>query len=427
MKKIIIALAAILLTVAILPKFIGGVVATEHQALLQQISQNPAITISKKSFERHWFTGSAHTELTLQLQSSEVADINLIIDENLIFGPIIFSVDGLNFGLSHSTAKIKVKDLIIDEEIENFINDKITISGLLTFSKEVVSRVRIAEISKEVDGNKLVSQAAYGEFTLANDKKLSGNFTWGGLTINSSNENINIGKVSFDLKQNLVAGDYYSGNAISTGYINFLVSAVKVKDLTDQEMLSITNLEMSVNTDVKDDLMTMTFGYHADEINTIGQNFKEANLTLILSDLDIKMLQEFNQFFAQINEQVDEIYLQQHMAEISTMAAKLLEKDPKLKIEDLSVQTAEGKIQSQLELYIDKNTFDPNDLMSGIMATSANANGSAPNAFFVNLGMGAMVDMYVEQGFIVRDNDLLRFAIKYSQGQLTLNGNVIPM
>lgn len=427
MKKILIALAILVTVVLVTPTFIGSVVESEHQALLEKMKNNSAITIKKQSFQRSWFSGQAVTDITINLYDETLPQLTLSIEEDLRFGPFIFSSDGFNFALSHTTAKINLKDFIADEEIQNFINDKVTITGLLTFSKDIIARISVDEISKEVDGNKINSEKAYGEFTLSGDKFLSGEFTWGGLTVTTADESVVVGKVTMDIDQTLIVGDFYSGNALSVGDANFLMSSVKVTDVADDQSLVINKLMMSVVTDVKDDLMKMKLVYSADEVAVMGESYKKANFELALLNLDTNVLQEFNTFFSQIPNNIDETYLQEHMAELSALAGKLLEKEPLFKIEDLSIETPQGKIQSTFNMSLDKSIFDPANVMSAIAAVKADAKGSAPEAFFAKLGLLPMLDAYIEQGMLVRSDEKLTFEVTFSQGQLQVNGQVIPL
>jgi uncharacterized protein YdgA (DUF945 family) len=427
MRKIIMALIVLVIVTLVTPKFIGSVVESEHQAMLEKMKNNPAISIDKHSFDRSWFSGQAITDITINLYDETVPHLTISIEEELLFGPVIFSSDGFNLALSHTTAKVNLKDFIADEEIQNFINDKVTITGLLTFSKDVIARITVDEMSNEVDGNKIFSEKAYGEFTLSGDKHLLGKFTWGGLTVNTSDENVVVGEVNMNIDQTLLLGDFYSGNALSVGDANFLMSSLKATDNAGEKMLAIDKLMLSVLTEAKDDLMKMKLVYSADEIAVMGESYKKANFEVALSNLDTNVLQEFNTFFAQVPDHLDDAYLQEHMAELSVLAGKLLEKEPLFEIENLSIETPQGKIQSTFNMSLDKNKFDPANVMSAIFAVNADANGSAPESFFAKLGLLPLLDAYIEQGFLVRVEENLTFEVTFSQGQLQVNGQVIPL
>ncbi len=427
MKKIVIALGVVVGAALVLPKFVGSVVETEHQAMLTEMSDNKTVSVTSKSFEANWFGGTAVTEMTVHLQDAQLPDISFTIEEQLLFGPVIFADDGFHFALSHSTASINLKELGVDEEIADFINDKIKITGLLTFSKEVISRIDIAEMSKEIDGNKMVIYAASGQISIANKTHLTGDFTWGGMEINNNDADIVIGSVSMDIDQTVISGDYYSGDAISTGDANFLLSSVKAKNKMGIELVDIDKVVMKVVSSVNDDLMNIDFIYHIDAIKSMGQSFDHANLAFTFENLDIKVLQELNDVFTSFSSNPDETLSEQNIEKLSMIVAKMLEKNPMIKITDLSVETAEGKVVSDLAVSLDKDKFDAKNFMSAMTALKADAKANAPEALFAKFGLTPMIDMYVEQGFLVRADDELSFKVSFAQGQLEVNGQVIPM
>ena len=384
------------------PKFIGGIVATEYQTALEKIAKDPAITINTSTFTRSWFGGKVITDMTILLHDDEVDDIKLVVEDNLSFGPIIFTDSGVKFALSYSQANINFKELALDEEIANFINDKIHFSSLLTFSKDVVTRIIIDEVSKEVDGNKVTSSQALGEFVLENDARVYGEFYWDGLTATTSEESFSVGQTSLTLDQTLIAGDYYLGNAISTGDFNLTVSSINANDAMGNEVLLLKKLVIGAMSSVDNDLMKISVNYGAQEMKSAGQYLKNANLDVVFNSISIKVMQEVNTLFASISAEGVEMFNEQNMAKISTLVTQLLATDPIFEIKDFSVDTTEGKIESAMQVTIDKNVFDVNNLMLIMAAVKADAKGKAPMPFFAKLGLAPMIDMYVEQGLLLK-------------------------
>ncbi|MCJ8318034.1 MAG: YdgA family protein [Colwellia sp.] len=428
MKKTLIALGIVVGAALVLPKIVGSIVETEHQAMLADMSDNDTVSVTSKSFTANWFGGSAVTEMTVHLQDVQMPDVTFKIEEQLLFGPVIFADDGLHFALSHSTATINFKELGLDEEIVDFINDKIKITGLLTFSKDVVSRIDIAEMSKEVDGNNIVFHAASGEISIANKTHLTGDFKWGGMEVNSSDAHVVVGPVTMDIDQEVIRGDYYSGDAISIGDANFVMSSLKINDETGNEVVNVKNVLMNAVSSVNDDLMKVNFTYHIDEINSMGQRFEHANLSFVFDNLDVDVMTELNTAFTELSTAgSDDAFSEQNIQKLTVIGAKLLEKNPIIKITDLSVETPEGKVVSDLQVSMDKDKFDAANFMTAMMALKAKAKANAPEALFAKFGLTPMIDMYVEQGFLVRADDKLSFDVSFSQGQLQVNGKIIPL
>lgn len=433
MKKVIIFLALVALSGLVLPKFIGSVVETEHQNIIDKMKGNPSFSMSKKSFERHWFGGEAITEMTIHLQGTELEDFVFTINESLSFGPFIFADDGFHFALSYSTAKFNFEQSeIIDEEIVAFIREHIHVTELMTLSKDFVSRIVIDEISKEVDGNSLVSQQAVGEFTLSDKKRLVASFNWGGLTIKGSSENVEVGAVSMDMDQELISGDFYSLDAISEGDFNVKVASVNVSTPKNGagsiEVLAIKNVLMSGVAAVKNkELMDMTLIYRADEVTSAGQTFKQPNIEISIDNLDVQAMQDLNALLSTASNAVDEAFFEQHEQEIFALVNKFLAKEPVVQLKDVSVITADGKIESTMKMTLNKDKFDMKNPMSVMAALNATAHAQGPEAFFAKLGLVQMINMYVEQGLLLRKAPNLETSVDFKEGKLTVNGKVFPM
>jgi len=427
MKKLFIAILLFIIVSLIAPKFIGGVVETEYQSVLKKIAENPAITVNGSTFVRSWFGGKVTTDITVLLHNDNVEDIKLIVEDNLAFGPVIFMDSGVKFALSYSQANINFKELLLDEKVADFINDKIHFTGLLTFSKDVVTTIAIDKISKEVAGNNIVSSPALGEFVLTSDDKIYGEFNWHGLSATTGEESFTIERVSFTLDQTLIAGDYYQGNAISTGDFNFTVSSISANDAMGNEVLLLKELIIGAMSSVDNDLMKIAVNYSAQEMKSAGQHLKNANLELVFNRIDINVMQEVNTLLASVSADGEDALNENNMKKISPLVTELLASEPILEIKDLSIETPEGKIESSLSMTIDKQVFDANNLMSVMAAVKADANGNAPMPFFAKLGLAPMIDMYVEQGLLLKKEQKLSFKASFSQGQLNVNGNIIHL
>lgn len=427
MKKIIIIIALFLIVWGISPKFIGGIVETEHQSVISKLNENPAISINSSKFSRNWFGGKAVTEMVILLQNEGVEDITIVIEENMVFGPIMFTDEGIHFGLSYSQTDFSFKDFIVDEEIETFIKDKIHLSGLITFSKALKTNIVIDEVTQEVDGNKVVSGKASGQFTLDNKNRIFGDFSWAGLTATTSEDNFSIEKVNLSLDQTIIAGDYYQGNAISTGDFDFSIASLSSLDSADNKVFTLEEMLMKVVSKVSDDLMTINVNYGADKIESLGQVLENANLEISFNGLNIKVVQDINELMSKLPTQGEEIFSTEVLQDLSAQIAKLLVDKPVIEIADMSVKTPEGKIESSMLATIDEKQFDTTNIMSIIPAITADANGKAPLSFFTKQGLKPMVDAYIEQGLVIQTEEELSFKVNFSSGQLNVNGKVIPL
>lgn len=427
MKKLFISIAILSSIFLISPKFIGGVVETEYQSALNKLNENPAITIKSTAFNRQWYNGQVVTEMTVLLHNEKINELNIVIKDDISFGPIIYTDEGVKFALSYSKSDINFIDSFIGEEVEDFIQNNIHLSALLTFDKNIITHITIDEVRKEVDGNNVVSAKAVGKFVLENENRLYGDFNWDGLTATTNDESFIIESVKFSLDQTLISGSYYQGNAISTGNFDFLISSIQTKDTAGNAAFSLENLLMNAKSSVNNDLMKVEMNYSIDKLASAGQKIKNANLDLVLNDLNIIVMQEVNALLTKLSNGDEEVFSTENMKQLSVLTAKLLANDPTIKIEDFSVETPEGKIESAMKVSADKKLFDTANFMSIIPAISATAKGKAPMKFFTKLGLAPMVEYYVEQGFIIKTEDKISFNANFIQGQLSINGNVISL
>lgn len=425
MKKLFIIMLLLIAGILISPRFIGEIVEKEYQIALDKVNENPAVTIQSATFNRGWFSGNAVIKMTVLFHHEEIDDFNLTVEDDLSFGPIVFTDDGISFALSHSKSSLNFIDLTAEKEIEDFIKHKVHISALMTFSRDIITRIAIDEASKEVDGNTIVSTKAFGEFVLENESKLYGDFNWGGLTATTADEKFTIGPVNFSLDQRLVSGSYYQGNAISTGNFDFLITSIESKDATNNPVLLVNNALISVMSSLENDLMEIKVSYAIDKLASLGQQFANINLDFVFKNLHIDVMQDINTFLTSLSD--DETFSSSNMNKISALTARILENDPIIEIKDLSVETPNGKIVSAMQVEVDKAHFDSSNFMSIVAAINATAQGEAPMAFFIPLGLEPMIEAYIEQGFLIKNEDNITVNLKYSQGQLNVNGNVMSL
>ena len=177
---------------------------------------------------------------------------------------------------------------------------------------------------------------------------------------------------------------------------------------------------------VSDNLMEIKVNYSADKLASAGKQLENANLDITFTRLNITVLQEINTFLTELSGS-EAVLSSENMNKISTLTANLLVHDPVITITDLSVEAPEGKIESTMRVNIDEKLFDKNNIMSIMTAINATANGKAPMALFANLGLASIIEHYIDQGLIIRKEENIMVNVKYIQGQISINGNIIQL
>jgi len=426
MKKLLIVLLAVITIAVVSPKFIGSIVADERQNIIHQLNEAEGITVTSKSYSTNWFGADSVSEITLQLAQEGLGDITIIVNEQLSFGPIIFTENDWYLALGHSDISFNSPSGLVDDEIITFINEKVHVSATLSFSDKLTTRISTDEVNFEDGDTQFIAQPSAGQFSLINKKDFVGELSWGGFELKSTDGRFVIGPVVMDTQQSIVSGNYLEGTAILSGDAKFLVDNINYSDVADNQVFDLEKLLFTTSVAIKNDLLVLSLAYGAEKIITAGQTFKQPNLDIVLADVDVTALQELNTLLASLPANVAEQPMSAEVTkEIAELADKFLAKDPSLKITDLSLVAEQGKIASDFNLTIDKTRFDSSNLMSVMSAVNADATGNAPAEFFTQFGVRPMINAFVEQGYLIEKDKILSFVAKYSQAQLHVNGKAI--
>ncbi|OUR78910.1 hypothetical protein A9Q75_12925 [Colwellia psychrerythraea] len=429
MNKIYIAIVLILVSLLIAPKFIGSMVETERQRVLATLNETDGITLTTSQYSSGWFGADVVSEMKIALEDNSINEVTIIVEENISFGPVIITEKNWHLGLGYSAVKFKFSALELDESIVDIINEKLHVGALLSFSKEVTTFIDTDKITYQDVDSVIVSEPSSAQFTLINNEHIIGDFSWEGLDVKGQDERLVIGAVDMSTKQKVVSGDYLAGTAILTGDATFTVAGINVYN-DNSKVFSLDGAVLTSEVSLENDLLALALNYQAKEISASGQYFKEPNVAILLANIDVHALQELNTAMANLSVNASGEYdSEESLKALSTVAEKILAKDPNLKITDLSVVTDEGKIASEFNFTINKYLFDSANLnsMALIKALEADAKGKVPMAFLSKLGMASMVDNFVKQGYLTRQDNEITVEAKYVQSQLTVNGKAFQL
>jgi len=437
MKKLVVAVILIVASLFVAPKFIGSVVEQEREKVLIDINKVDGISLTTNKFTSGWFGADVTSEVIINLEEEGLADITLTLEETFSFGPVIITAQGWHLGLGYSEMTFKLLSAEVDEDLSKLIHEKLHLGALLSFNNDVTAFIKTDELSYENEGDSIVSAPSKTQFTFINNQHIKGNFSWGGLEINGTEERLVIGKVTMSTEQEVVSGDYLEGTAILIGDASFEVKKVEVYSQSSP-VFSLNDAGLTSVVSLNNDLLALDLKYHAKDILASGQNFQKPNMEIMLTNIDMHALQELNTTMSDFsssysaqsnstgnpNDNSEEI-----LKALSVIANKILAKDPNLKVSDLSVVTEEGKIESEFNFTVNKDLFDltnPNT-MALVVALEADAKGKVPMGFLAKFGVAAFAENFVEQGYLSKQEDKIIFDAKYVQSQLTLNGKAFQL
>lgn len=429
MKNLSIAIFLMLSILLISPKFIGSMVESERQKVLEKLNETDGISLTTNQYTNGWFGADVTSELTVALDDDSLADITLLLEEKLSFGPIIITEQGVHLGLGYSAIKFTFSAIEVDEKIIKLINEKLHLGALLSFNKEVTTFIKTDKMSYQDSEIAIVSAPASAQITLINNEHIIGDFSWGGLEFKESGERFVIGKVGMSTEQKVVSGNYLQGTAILTGNATVDIENIDMYSQKSHDF-SLSNAGLATEVSLDNDLLALTLRYHAKEVSASGQNFEKPNLEVVLANIDIHAVQDLNTVIANLplnasgKDNTTEI-----SQALSAVVEKILAKEPNLKVTDLSVVTEQGKIVSEFTLHINKDLVDTTNLnsMALVMALEGDAKGKAPIAFLTKLGVGSMVDNLIDQGYLSKQDNDISFKANYVQSQLTVNGKTLQL
>ena len=427
MKKLFIIIFVLLAGILLVgPFFVGSSAESQVRHMHAKLNEYPGIKVEVTDYNKGWFTSNAKINMTFDGPSNDFMP-PIVFTQKLFHGPLLWEADGFGFGIADTSFGAELPEDVQKEldQIESINENTVRIATRIGFGGNMTSKVQIQPFQIEKEGNKIDVKAMDMSFGKTSDDVITGSGYWNGMSI-SENEQlaVNIGKMTMDTEQKLVSGEMFSPTALMAGDFKMNFDLLDIKPNSPAEAVKLENVFMTFDSALNNDLFNFSIKFGAKSINAIQQNFKELIYDLSFENFDVEVVKQLNTMMS------DPAFQENPMmasAKIQGLLPQLVEKNPIVKVNKLGVITDSGEIVSDLTFKIDQQTYDPNNPMTMMFAMDADAKGQAPEAFFTNLGMGAQIEQMVQQNFIVRDNDLLKFNFSFKQGQALLNGNPVPL
>lgn len=429
MKKLLLVVGTLFSFILIGPKVVGTIIGNEYANIAERMQQHSTVDIENVVFEHDWFTGQSSFEFKFK-GLAELDAFSLKVTENLNFGPIIFSDNGVEFALSSASVNFSLNGLPADEEFDallNKIKEATKITSQITYNFDYVASFKVDEMMHEQDNHYVKFHSLVSEISLSDNTFYTGEVEWQGLTVDTQELKMTIAPVNINFDSEVIAGDIYAGTALLIGDAKIALGQVNAHDGQGNELLLINNLLLTSKTEEQGDLINININYHMDDIQTYGLTFQHANLDMSFNSLNKQVLIELNQLAAQLQMTTAPENFEQEFQKLIPIAAKFLKNDPAILVNDLSLQTEEGTIKSNGSIKIDNTLVDMNNPMSFIGALTAVAKGEASEKLLEKFGLKSMLNMYVEQGLLIREQDNLSFSVEFSHENLKINGNQIPL
>ena len=424
MKKVVVILSLILMIVLLAPKFIGDYVKQERAEFVALINANEAVTLVTDSYQPSWFGAEVNSSLSVFIDENKATKVDVKLIENMSFGPIMVTDRGWFLGLGYSSVALNFEGTDDNQELIDLINNKIHLGALLSFNKKLTSFISTDAMRYENSEETLIAGASSATFTVFDQKHIVGDFSWTGLTLADTEQRFVLENVTFSTEQSVVSGEYVKGNAILTGDSHFGIQKVDMYHENNHQ-LSLSAITFANSLSLADDLLRLTVNLNAKEVSVAGQNYQQPNVAITFDNLDFTALQSLNSTLSTLSPTLtEEETTTKILGALSSLADQMLAKQPVLKVTDLSVETEQGKVVSDFTFMLEQDQFDHTNLtlMSLLVALNAEANANVPMALVTKYGVTAMVDNFVQQGYLKKTDDVVGVKAVYQQSQLSLNG-----
>jgi len=434
MKKLLIIVAAVAV-LALSPYFVGSKAEAHIKKILELTNENPSFNITITEYDKGWFSTKAtfELELTMQLDPDMKEFPKLRFIEEMSHGPLLWQTEGFGLGLIDTVSTILLPDEWQTEinKIEAIKEDTLQMTSRTDFDGSTRSHFNLKAINITEGNHSVIIEPATATFSYDMKGHILGSALWQGMQFSEQGKEVfKMGKLEAELDSQVITGNMFAGNAISSGTFDSVIEKVAFTGTTPAQAATLSNIRVKGESDIHEDLMDAHVLYAIENIAVMAQEFRDLQLDLSILNLDIKAMQELNEVVAKSQQQVSQDPQAQAAALLENMQSvlpKLLTKDPQLKINNLGLTTDHGKITSQLNMKINPELFNLDNPQSLVAAIEADANGSGPEAFFNAQGLATMIDPLVQQKMLIREDGQLKFNITFVKGVPLINGNPMPM
>lgn len=439
MKKVV-GLGIVAVAIVGAPYLTGTMAEKQFKAEMEQLQGSSALQSIPYDlkidvdYQRGWFTSTAVNTITLQLPEQE--PITFKVNNKINHGPILLS--GPNtFGLASVETRVPLSEDQQADLAKIWKDNKnpIQIQSHIGFSGNTTINASVAGFKLDNIEGKASDSVTFEpiEMTVAfsdNLTRLVADINWNGIQVNTADMNMFVGKLTGRSEKHLLLEDLWLGDdefklsALTINSNNASASPLgkAPSNVTLEDFTMSAHSEADSNNLVKGDT-TIAVKKVVAEDKPIANDIK---LTIALENLPAQPLQSITKKITDLQKQAlqgDSVSQLPDFADLQEDLSQILAAGPVIKIPTLQASTEEGKIEADLEASIkaDNAAMLQNPLLL-LGAIQAAANVSIPAKLVENTPIAAQVPVFVSQGYIINENDQLKSAIKFQQGQLTVNG-----
>ncbi len=366
MKKL--AGLVVIIAVLVLGSYFGMGLVTERtlKRSIEIANHSTGLTMSVDKYQRHWFSSSAILDIKLHVPEREVINADgkheLVAAQDYMFnvpvviqhGPIIYSDNGVLFGLGYAQSNIHLPQQMMDSLASNFAPESTQPKFKLNMFVNYLNQSRF-EI--QVPTFKLVFKEGAGEadwqglkgemHVSSNLKNFNGNFTLSGIKVTKDKMSAVLSSVTSDYIVHKTNEGLYLGQA------GFSVPSLVVTE-DGKTLFDLSLFKARTESSITKGLFESNFKTSFEKIISNDKQYGPGLLEVSIKNLDAKVL-------AHLNDQANKLKAssaterQQIMFSMLPELPKLFSQGAGFEVSTLKLTVPEGDIDGHFALSLPKS------------------------------------------------------------------------
>lgn len=281
-------------------------------------------------------------------------------------GPVIYSDQGVRFGLGYANSEVILPEAYQAEFSENFTADsvipKLDLAFFVTYTNKMLLHVNVPAfrlISKQ-DKSQFQWLGMKSEHTFSsNMNEVDGDVVVDGARISQGEHTASMSKLTstYDIHRSL--GGLFLGDVT----INIPAFEITSKD---QKVLDIQTIQLTTSSDVEEGLFSSSFHAAFDKAFMHEKNYGPGRVSFAIKNLDAETLVDLNKKMNDAQHGSDAARQQAALAILPDLP-KLFGRGAVIDISELNLVGPEGEVDGSLHIALPKNdTGNPLQLMQKI-------------------------------------------------------------
>jgi uncharacterized protein YdgA (DUF945 family) len=378
MKKIL--GLVVILAALVLGGYYGTGLMTEHtfKRSIEMMDQSTGFSVHVTQYQRHWFNSTAQLDVKIHIPERADTDSNgkvetiaaqdytLDVPVKIYHGPIIYSGEGVLFGIGFAHSDLNLPNELKEKFSSNFtdqsVEPKLVFSVFVNYLNQSRFQVEIPafKLVFKDNGAETEWQGLKGDMSVSSDlRSFNGNLMLKGIKFMKDKVTAVLSSMSSDYDVHKTEDGLFLGDA-GISLPSFVISQ------DGKPQFDISQFTVRTDSVSKSGLFDTSFKTSFDKIQAHDRQYGPGLLEISIKNLDAKVL-------AQLNEQANKLKRatggerQQIMFSMLPVLPKLFSKGPSFEVSTLKLTVPEGNIDGHLLVSLPKSeNTNPFQLLQSI-------------------------------------------------------------